>query len=213
MSAPLEPPVRVEVRLKNNRLHDAIYAKHESVAAFCRAYNLQQTQVSLLLCLRQSAYLPRAFDQGELRPRSLAVRLSAIFTMDVQDLFPPELYQQELPSVFTAAVPLAAVRRLRNGHDAIAVPPSQERELGDADTAALVRIAVSDRLTPRQAQVITRRFGLDGDGEQTLDEVAVGLGVTKERVRQIEAKALRKLRHPQVTRGYYGLERELRATR
>jgi RNA polymerase primary sigma factor len=40
------------------------------------------------------------------------------------------------------------------------------------------------------------RFGLDGEGERTLAELATALGVTDERIRQIEAKGLRRLRHP-----------------
>ena len=42
--------------------------------------------------------------------------------------------------------------------------------------------------------VLTLRFGLDGEKPQTLEEVGVGLGITRERVRQLEARALRELR-------------------
>jgi RNA polymerase primary sigma factor len=51
-------------------------------------------------------------------------------------------------------------------------------------------------LTPRQADVLKKRFGLDGDGEKTLEELGSTLGVVGEGVRQIEIKALRRLRHP-----------------
>ena len=51
-------------------------------------------------------------------------------------------------------------------------------------------------LTPKENQVIVHRFGLNGSTEKTLREVACIFGVTHERIRQIEAKALRKLRHP-----------------
>ncbi len=51
-------------------------------------------------------------------------------------------------------------------------------------------------LTPREAKVIELRFGLDGGSAHTLEEVGRVFRVTRERVRQIEAKALRKLRHP-----------------
>ena len=44
--------------------------------------------------------------------------------------------------------------------------------------------------------VVARRFGLDGQPPQTLEEVGVGLGITRERVRQLEARALRELRAP-----------------
>ena len=51
-------------------------------------------------------------------------------------------------------------------------------------------------LTPREEQILKRRFGLADGSEQTLEEVGRAFAVTRERIRQIQAKALRKLRHP-----------------
>ena len=53
-----------------------------------------------------------------------------------------------------------------------------------------------DDLKPRDAEVIRRRFGIDQLSEQTLEEIGQQFDVTRERIRQIEAKALRKLAHP-----------------
>ena len=55
---------------------------------------------------------------------------------------------------------------------------------------------VLDTLTPRENEVIRRRYGLDDGKPKTLEEVGKEFNVTRERIRQIEAKALRKLRHP-----------------
>ena len=77
----------------------------------------------------------------------------------------------------------------------------------DKGTDAPVRMVASEllkedlsevicMLSPREREVLRLRFGLDDDQQRTLEEVADILGITKEKVRQIEAKALRKLRHP-----------------
>ena len=55
---------------------------------------------------------------------------------------------------------------------------------------------VLDSLTPREAKVLRMRFGVEMATDHTLEEVGKQFDVTRERIRQIEAKALRKLRHP-----------------
>jgi len=60
--------------------------------------------------------------------------------------------------------------------------------------------SVLQTLTPREEQVIKMRFGLGDGSEHTLEEVGQRFSVTRERIRQIEAKALRKLRHPSRSR-------------
>ena len=69
----------------------------------------------------------------------------------------------------------------------------------DSATAEGLREAtreVLDNLTEREAKVLKMRFGIDMASDHTLEEVGKQFDVTRERIRQIEAKALRKLRHP-----------------
>ena len=79
--------------------------------------------------------------------------------------------------------------------------------ISDDDTPAPAEVAshalmreqlwdVLDTLTPREEKVLRLRFGLDDGNQRTLEEVGREFKVTRERIRQIEAKALRKLRHP-----------------
>lgn len=73
----------------------------------------------------------------------------------------------------------------------------------DAATAALLKeqlIEVLGTLTDREQKVLRLRFGLDDGRARTLEEVGKEFDVTRERIRQIEAKALRKLRHPSRSR-------------
>ena len=59
---------------------------------------------------------------------------------------------------------------------------------------------VLSTLTPREEKVLRLRFGLEDGRSRTLEEVGKEFNVTRERIRQIEAKALRKLRHPSRSR-------------
>ena len=76
-----------------------------------------------------------------------------------------------------------------------------EAALDPADAASVMLLKeqiteVLRTLAPREAEVLRLRFGLEDGRSRTLEEVGQSFGVTRERIRQIEAKALRKLRHP-----------------
>jgi RNA polymerase sigma factor (sigma-70 family) len=69
----------------------------------------------------------------------------------------------------------------------------------DAESHCLAHAAIVEtvsRLHPKDRQVIVMRYGLDGNPEMTLAEIGKALGVTRERIRQIEARAMSRLRHP-----------------
>ena len=91
----------------------------------------------------------------------------------------------------------------------------QDSHLGDfiedqgvvSPSDAVINIALQDQtaavlqtLTPREEQIVRMRFGIGDGAERTLEEVGQRFSVTRERIRQIEAKALRKLRHPSRSR-------------
>jgi len=86
-----------------------------------------------------------------------------------------------------------------------AIPDPEEEA-----TASLLKAKLSrtlESLTPRERRIIELRFGLGNEYSRTLAEVGTELGLTKERIRQIEKEALAKLRHPSHSRelvGYLG---------
>ena len=79
---------------------------------------------------------------------------------------------------------------------AIVIVHSDDIKEYDADLIYIRVVNVLDTLTPREEKVLRLRFGLDDGRARTLEEVGKEFNVTRERIRQIEAKALRKLRHP-----------------
>ncbi len=92
--------------------------------------------------------------------------------------------------------------------DSVATDPSAQ-----AERAALVSILekMLAELGPREAEVLTLRFGLEDGDPHTLEETGVRYGVTRERIRQVEATALRKLAHPvraSILREFLGAPKE-----
>jgi RNA polymerase primary sigma factor len=79
--------------------------------------------------------------------------------------------------------------------DMIQDTKSAEPDVETAERLRSVELTEAlDRLNPRMRHVLAHRFGLDGNAPQTLEEVGAGLGITRERVRQLESRALRELR-------------------
>ncbi len=79
------------------------------------------------------------------------------------------------------------------------IPDESQLSPVDAASKQLLKDHLNEvlsTLSEREANVIKLRFGLDGNRQMTLEEVGKVFGVTRERIRQIEAKALRKLKHP-----------------
>ena len=83
------------------------------------------------------------------------------------------------------------------------IPDDDASAPADAASQTLLKeqlFNVLNTLTPREAKVLRLRFGLEDGRARTLEEVGKEFDVTRERIRQIEAKALRKLRHPSRSR-------------
>ena len=84
--------------------------------------------------------------------------------------------------------------------------PAQEETPAEAVDRALLTEAIIkalEVLKPKQRYVLVRRFGLEGHNPMTLEEIGIEMGVTRERVRQIEAEALKRLKNNPVLRALY----------
>ena len=87
---------------------------------------------------------------------------------------------------------------------------SPERMMMALEQSKLIDSVLS-QLSPRECCVVRRRFGLDASGPETLEQIGQTLDITRERIRQIEVKALGKLKHPTRIRRLRSLQpRELR---
>ena len=85
--------------------------------------------------------------------------------------------------------------------DFITAPGCDTEEIGMSSAMGEALRKAVKTLTPREQDIIALRFGLDDGRARTLEEVGSAFGVTRERIRQIEAKSLRKLRHPSRSKG------------
>jgi transcriptional regulator with XRE-family HTH domain len=134
------------------------------------------------------------------------IKIACVLEKPIDYLFPEELLSAVEVGVFSRRkVELAASEvislteaqqlRLLSDGGLEAVETEVDREL-----LAEKVPEVLETLAPIEQLVVKLRFGLDGNGTKTLEKVGMEVGLTRERIRQIEAKALRKLRYPRRSR-------------
>jgi RNA polymerase sigma factor (sigma-70 family) len=176
---------RLKVSVRNNLLLSAIESQgYVSVAEFERACELGSGSINNLVAMREAPIL----QSGEFSQKAKLV-------MEVLGAAPTDLWTEQQLTIKLKtnsgerAIDANLVQHLleqKNRNDYL---PSPEDLLLAAETSAIVN-EVLRTLNPREKEVLHERFSNDS----TLDEVGKIHGVHKERVRQIEAKALRKLR-------------------
>ncbi len=197
MDIPKKDTLRIEARLRNNILWHAIYDMWPSVAAFCRESGFGQDTVGRLLNLTES---PLRANKEEYR--EVPKRLAAYLGFSCDELYPIELYSFEQVKV-ALEVP---TKQLTFGLGAPLLLTEPEN-LEDVVTANDLRGKLDHALrtlTPREEKVLRMRFGLDEDEPMTREQVAEDFDISPKRVRQIEAKALRKLRQPSRSKMFTG---------
>jgi hypothetical protein len=173
---------RIELRVKNAPLYNAIMNRHASVAEFCRTHQLEQNQVGALIGLKLSPL--NKYNEW----RTIALRVADSLGVIVDDLFPEHLRLRLEKTSAALEIDASELNRLLDSRDPLL--QIENKELVDATAKALAS------LSPREAYVLKRRFGFGGAEAATFLDIGNELGVTSTRVQQLEDKALRKLRHP-----------------
>ena len=152
-----------------------------------------------LLSLKCSPFRRNKSKHGEYK--EIAHRVANFFDLPVEELFPPSLYRLKIPALvsrtFSSEKVVSMLDARKEGllleeHVSSASVEKEviAREMKEALAKALTT------MKPRYRKVISMRFGMDGEGERTLEEIGQSLGLGKARIRQMETRALRDLRHP-----------------
>ena len=184
---------RIDLKVRNNLILNAIEkAGYANVAQFCKAANLTPTHIGNLINFKAS---PMG-KSGEIIPT--AQRLCEFLGVLPEDLWTPEQLLFVLPtnkSHFDMSHK-AMVEMLARHTGELLEAPAPDAGLEEEDRHRVVA-EMLDSLTPREAKVLRLRFGIDTQSELTLEEVSAKFDVCRERIRQIETKAVRKLRTPE----------------
>jgi RNA polymerase sigma factor (sigma-70 family) len=178
---------RVEIKIKNNYLFSRMQEYGvKNASQLAKAIGSTPAGVGQYLNLTSPPYTKK----GELK--EIPKKLCDLFYCDIEDLFPLEHLENPLEKNIVITE--------KNKHELL---PSRMLETDDPSVALIkqevmqgVDHAITKVLNDKEQQVITLRFGLDGEEPHTLEEVGELFGVSHSRIRQIEAKALRKLRNP-----------------
>lgn len=170
---------RIKVTVRNARILRAIKdGGHDSVMSFARSAGVNYGRLIDLIAMRVTP----------VNEKSGRLKLIAQEICDALCMLPEDLWTDD--QLF--------VKLQRSTYE---VDVSEDRLVEaissiDAKKALGILSESIRPLTPRETKVLHMRFGIGMNVECTLDEVAMQFGVDKERIRQIEAKALHKLRHP-----------------
>ncbi len=184
---------RVEIKVRNENILKTIEKNgYKTVGEFCRLNGIMR-HVSRIGDLVNFKMSPLNAD-GEFWP--FIYEITDLLMCSPEDLFSEAQMTMELASnKRTLLMREAEVKMLASTHN---TTPMLE-EIVDQDKVKKLIMEKLEMLTPREQKVLKMRFGLDGCQESTLEEVGRQFDVTRDRIRQIEAKALRKLRHPSRT--------------
>lgn len=184
---------RVDIKVRNQNLLKIIEKNgYKTIGEFCRLNNIMRhvSRIGDLVNFKASPLNA----EGEFWP--FIYEISDLLMCSPEDFFSDVQLTMELENnKRTILMREAEVKMLASTYNTM---PLLE-EIIDEDRVKRLINEKLDMLTPGEQKVLSLRFGLKDCAEHTLEETARACDVTRERIRQIEAKALRKLRHPSRT--------------
>lgn len=180
---------RVKITIRNDRILNLIEAQgFTSVRKFCEAHNIEYQRTTELI----SGKLKPVKDNGELS--YICSQVLMALRVELEDCFTSRQLQGFNKRSFEIKVQEKDLKRVVNP------TRNQEQKLIEQQAKNRIRYAIEMGLKPREAAMLKMKFGFDDGHEHTLEQIAQTFNVSRERVRQIIAKAKRKMKHPDVMR-------------
>lgn len=190
--------IALKVKSKHGQIYRYMQENNLNAVELAKHIGISSTTFFAILHFR---WFPKGNGRGETRKKQTARKLCDFFQCKVNDLFPPELcdaiknnkgIQNLLQNEYTVYKEIDLEYLPFYQLPQLSYQPDFDEKIDHRNIIPKALLT----LKPREAETIKLRFGLGDDNTHTLEEVARNFSITKERVRQIEAKALRKLKHP-----------------
>ena len=197
--------LRIEFKFKNAALLTRLREKFGEDVSFKHMAEVIEVGYSSLIYLLSLCHSPFATVKSRnvteingIRYSKSAMKIANFLDYaDPAKLFPFSLYSLRLPKKYHRDFESIQLLSFHEAREQKLLPPVEFCE-EDYDSLGLKERmnGLLGKLTEREEKVIRMRFGFDGDGEKTMEEVAKEFGVSRTRVQQIEKKAIRRLKAP-----------------
>jgi RNA polymerase sigma factor (sigma-70 family) len=179
---------RVKITIRNERLLAAMEGMgYKSVAEFSRSQGLNGVKVREIF----NGKIPPLDREGN--PKELTKEILEILNLTIEKAFTEKQLKGFKKHTFEVKIEEEKLLQI--------ISPAKNQEIKVIEQEVKSKLSeILSTLTPREERIVRMRFGVGMNTDHTLEEVGLQFSVTRDRIRQIEDKALRKLKHPTVAR-------------